>query len=104
MTAGTPCRIRLPVFFSILLTEGKSLPSRGSGREGVVAVFILSNGTMAASGEKIAADSWVTHPVYDMIGAGPRLFDANNTQLEYTPRQRAEIPNAGSVGHKGNQV
>ena len=67
-----------------------------------LAVFMIY-GMMATSDDRFAADSGLAHPVHDMIQVGSRLLYVDRTKLEYMPRRRAEMLDARSKGHKGDQ-
>lgn len=79
VTAGTPCHVRLPVSFGMLLAGKILMPTGRLERKGLLLCLCLSCFLMTRSGETFGADSRVVHPVH-CLARGDMAFCANGTQ------------------------
>ena len=102
VAAGTPCQVRLPVSWGMLLEGEGLIPSWGAGGKEMWLCLCRSYFLIARSDEAFASDSGVVHPAHCLTRGDVAVF-AGDVQLAYALWPTADKIEVRVRGHKGDQ-
>ena len=102
VAGGTPCQVRLPVSWGVLLEGEGLIPSWGAGGKEMWLCLCLSYFLIARSDEMFASDSGVVHPAHCLTRGDVAFFDGD-VQLAYALCPTADKIEVRVRWHKEDQ-